>query len=158
MVIIFFKLAGVALLAVVGFLAGQAKAQQIAAQMFFWKELDKFLGQTEELIRYRSLPLSRVFFQLQTQKDYPHLHLNQQKSFQQFVFPDFVSSQERLQFVEFFRTIGQSTGESMCQQMQYYMVQCKHNWQQLEHEYVAAAKLYPKSYLCLGLLVGLFLL
>lgn len=158
MVVILLKFAGVILLSTVGFLVGQEKTQKIEAQMRFWKELDKFLNQTEECIRYRALPLSQVFSQLQNQKDYPHLHLKQQKSFQQFVFPDFVSSQDRLQFAEFFRTIGQSTGEAMCQQMQYYVTQCKHNWQQLEQEYDAAVKLYPKSYLCIGLLVGLFLL
>lgn len=154
----FFKFLGIVLLSSVGYFIGREKVLKIQNEMLFWKEMDKFLCQTEECIRYQALPLSQVFQQLQAQADYPHLNLDKQQSFQAFQFPPFVRQQDRLLFTGLFQSLGQSTGQAMCEQIQYYLEQCKHHWQQLEQEYAAAVKIYPKSYLCIGLLLALVLL
>lgn len=152
------KTLGVILLSSCGFFIGFEKTSKIKSQMLFWKELHKFLSQTEKSIRYRSLSLSQIFTELQSQNDFQHLRLKQQTSFQLFQFPDYIKPQQQLLFLEFFQNIGQTTSDALCEQMEYYLAQCRSNQTLLETEYQTAVKLYPKAGLYIGLLVGLFLL
>lgn len=153
-----FKILGIILLSSCGFFVGFEKTSKLKSQMLFWKELHKFLSQTEELIHYRALSLSQIFAELQSQSDFRYLRLNQQQSFQLFEFPDYIKPQQQRLFLEFFKNIGQTTSDALCEQMEYYLVQCRSNETMLETEYQSAVKLYPKAGLCIGLLVGLFLL
>lgn len=152
------KAFGIILLSLCGFFVGFEKTTRIKNRMLFWKELDKFLSQTKEAIRYRALSLPQLFAELQKEDDYHYLNLSQQTSFQLFQFPDYISPQEKLLFAEFFKTIGQTTTDSLCEQIEYYLMHCKRTWTELEKDYKTAIKLYPKAYLCIGLLFGLSLL
>lgn len=154
---ILLKLLGTGLMGIAGFAIGSEKSRSLWIQKTFWDELYRMLCQIRDEIHFRAIPLPQLLSELQQQHQYPHLGLESCNAFQNFHFPEYIPVDQTTVFKTLFKSLGQTTSQELCEQMNYYTHLCQQHKEALAEEYTAANKLYPKAGVCGGFLMALLL-
>lgn len=153
----FIKLSGAVLVGAAGFLLGTEQAAILHRRAVFWSELAGMLTQIQDAVHYRALATPCLLEELRA-GEYPHLILDDCFALEEYQFPAYISPGDAAPFGPLFEQIGQISARELCGQIPYYIELARQNGARQEKEYEAAARLYPQTGVCAGLMAVLLLL